>query len=75
MCEALGVTNMTSCNRSMFFNRTAGQSAIVLGYVILGFYPVVNLVYVINIKDIKRKMLRWLGRANEGYVTEPASQN
>ena len=68
ICEAFGVSNTSSCDRSMFFDRTAGQSAIVLGYVILGFYPVVNLMYVVDVKEIKRKVLRWLGRADEASI-------
>ena len=66
MCEAFGVTRM--CNRSTYFDRTAGQAAVTIGYVILGFYPVVNLMFFVDIKEIKRKVRKWLKMPVEDSV-------
>lgn len=57
-CEALGVTMM--CDPRKYFDRTAGQAAVVVGYVILGFYPAMNLMFFVDVKEIKRKVRMWL---------------
>ena len=45
------------CERD--FNRMGAEYALIVVYFLLGFFPVVSLVYVINFKEVKQKCLKW----------------
>ena len=47
----MGVVFGNNCERS--FERVNGEVFIVISYVFLGLYPVVNLVYVVNVMELK----------------------
>ena len=49
-CEAAGISGRT-CERS--FERVAGDIPVAIGFVLYGLYPVVTLIYVVNIKELK----------------------
>lgn len=54
-CEATGIPGHT-CDRS--FERVSGEIPIVLGFILLGLYPVVTLIYVVNVKELKEACCR-----------------
>ena len=49
-CEAAGIPGRT-CERS--FERIAGDIPVAIGFVLYGLYPVVTLIYVVNVKELK----------------------
>ena len=51
-CESQGVQPGRTCERN--FNRISSDIALMFLYILLGFYPVVNLIYVINIQEVKK---------------------
>ena len=56
-CESQGVQPGRTCERN--FNRMRYDSVLMVVNVLLGFYPVVSLIYVINIRDVKKFYKRW----------------
>ena len=50
-CESAGMNPGPSCERS--FERLSDSASIVISYVMLGLYPIANLVFVVNIKELK----------------------
>ena len=50
LCERNGIG--TECDRSGFESFT-NPALVTVGYVLVGIYPAVNLVYVIHLRDIK----------------------
>ena len=57
VCEILGTQPGRTCERG--FNRMESGVALTLVYVILGFFPVVSLVYVVNYQETKEKLSKW----------------
>ena len=55
-CESVG-TNGSTCDRSGFERLTDPELA-TMGYFLVGVYPVVNLVYVIHIGDLRKWVLK-----------------
>ena len=55
-CEQLGQDpeNPMLCDRQRF-RRLAYPEVTAVGFVLLGLFPVVNLVYVLNVKELKEK--------------------
>ena len=49
-CEAAGIPGRT-CERS--FERIAGDIPVAIGFVLYGLYPVVALIYVVNVEGLK----------------------
>ena len=49
-CEAAGISGLT-CERS--FERIAGDIPVAIGFVLYGLYPVVTLIYVVNVEELK----------------------
>ena len=57
ICESQGVQPGSMCERG--FNRMGNEVALIFVYILLGFFPVVSLVYVINYQEMKEKCLKW----------------
>ena len=53
VCESVGTTSSSMCDRSGF-ERLNNPELATIGYFLFGVYPVVNLVYVIHISALKR---------------------
>ena len=66
-CEAVGVMPGKVCERS--FERLGSEIMSVISYSLIGFYPIVNLIYVVNVQDLKQKVLRLLGRGGHMQAT------
>ena len=49
-CEAAGIQG-NICERS--FERLASDVPVTIGYALLGLYPIVSLIYVVNVEEIK----------------------
>ena len=49
-CEAAGIQG-NICERS--FERLASDVPVAIGYALLGLYPIVSLIYVVNVEEIK----------------------
>ena len=60
-CESQGVQPDRICEKE--FGRLSGDILVAMIYVFFGFYSVVNLVYVVNIREIKRKILNFLSHS------------
>ena len=56
-CESQGIQPGRTCERG--FNRMGDEVALILVYILLGFIPVVSLVYVINYQEIKKTFSKW----------------
>lgn len=57
-CEALGVRpGQEPCERS--FERLGLEIPLDISLALVGLYPVVSLVYVVNIEDLKQMCIRW----------------
>jgi len=54
-CEQTGHDPENICSRSDI-NRLGFPSATLLSYIILGFFPVVILVYAVNVKELKKAL-------------------
>ena len=54
LCEALGVDPENPCDKSVFEDRVAGPVVISLISALLGLLPAVNLIFTVNITDLKK---------------------
>ena len=64
-CESQGVQPGRTCERN--FNRMGTEFGLIVVYILLGFYPVVNLVYVVNFQEIKT-FVKCLGQISSHYI-------
>ena len=60
-CEQSGYDPNEPCDRKSF-SEISHPDLTVTALVLLGFFPVVNLVYAINIKELKEKFSSCLGK-------------
>ena len=51
ICAATGISGRT-CERS--YERLASDIPIAIGYALLGLYPIVALIYVVNVEELKQ---------------------
>lgn len=66
-CEARGnVPGQEACDRS--FERLGSEILSVFSYLLIGFYPIVSLIYVVNVQELKQKVLILLGRGGRTRV-------
>ena len=64
-CESQGIQPGRTCERG--FNRISGSEvALIFLYILLGFFPAVSLVYVINYQEMKEKCLKWFADGSGG---------
>ena len=61
-CEATGVDPENPCNRASFEEQTH-PALTTLAYVLLWIFPAVNLIFAINISELKEKFKTWRGQA------------
>ena len=56
-CEAIGIDPDRPCiNLRASFEELTYPGLYVLGYLIFGLFPAVNLIFVVNIKELKKKL-------------------
>ena len=55
-CESAGV-EAEECSRS--FERVESEVSTIITYALIGFFPIVNLIYVINFQELKQRF-SWL---------------
>ena len=63
-CESQGIQPGRTCERG--FNRMGNEVALIFVYILLGFFPVVSLIYVFNYQEIKKKCSKWFVRNGDG---------
>ena len=68
-CELTGMVPGKTCERS--FERLTDSAAIAISFLILGLYPMVNLVFVVNVKELKM----CCGKQRERFSNSTTSQN
>ena len=61
-CEATGVDPENPCNRASFEEQTY-PGLTTLAYVLLWIFPAVNLIFAVNISELKEKFKTWRGQA------------
>ena len=61
-CESQGVQSGRTCERG--FNRMGDVAVQICTFVLLGFFPVVSLIYVFNYQEIKKKCSKWFGNGD-----------
>ena len=63
-CESQGYNPASPCDRSQLEGlRNPGISLI--GYILLELFPLVNFIYVINVKETKKWICRWICRRKD----------
>ena len=56
VCEATGIMPGKVCDRS--FERLETEVISIITFTLIGFYPIVSLIYVVNIQELKKKVSR-----------------
>ena len=54
LCESTGLSDGEVCDRTTF-EQFSNPIPAALSFIILGLYPVINLIYVVNIQELKQK--------------------
>jgi len=54
LCESTGTNDGKVCDRTAF-EQFSNPIPAALSFILLGLYPVVNLIYVVNIQELKQK--------------------
>ena len=61
-CEATGVDPENSCNRlKASIGQLANPGLTTFSFVLLGIFPAVNLIFAVNISELKQKLKTWCG--------------
>lgn len=78
-CEARGLppnTNVSECEKQLkTIQSTNNPIPISLAIVILGFLPVVNLVYIVKFRELKRKIKTYSQVRYVHHIQEEASKS
>ena len=61
-CEAAGIVPENPCNRAPLEQQT-NPELITISYVLLWIFPTVNLIFAVNISELKQKFKTWHGQA------------
>ena len=61
-CESFGIQE--DCIRS--FERVESEASAIITYALIGFYPLVSLIYVVNIQELRQKY-SWLFNTAAGH--------
>ena len=65
-CESRGVDPDNHCDKYINSYLKHRQVALIsMSHILLGLYPVVNLVYVVNIRELKKLIKKWLLRVKK----------
>ncbi len=60
ICESTGVSPGKACSRSGFENADYTPFLVAINEITLTIYPFVTLIYVVNITEIKKALLKWI---------------
>ena len=72
LCESTGTNpNKTVCERN--FERLDSRMVFITALLIVGMFPIVNLVYVLNVQEIKKILSRRLKRRHAQICLTPIS--
>ena len=70
-CEIAGVDPENSCDRLRdSFEELTYPGLTSISYILLGIFPAVNLIFAVNIKELKQKFNTWCGRSAIFYPSE-----
>ena len=73
-CEIAGVDPENPCDRLRdSFEALTYPRLTSISYFLLGIFPAVNLIFVVNIAEIKQKFRTWFGRAAKFHPIEERS--
>ncbi len=75
-CEATGISPGKDCDKS--FGRLGPDILGIVNYILLGLYPFVYLIYVVNLQELKTKLMgfhRIWGRIVTGNATNIVSRS
>ena len=73
VCESQGVQPGKTCERRFVHDRLGVDISLMFVYMLIGFYPVVNLVYIINFQELKEKFkFKLPSRSSRCHNPEPA---
>jgi len=62
LCESTGVNPENTCDRLReSFQQLSYPGLSAVSYVLLGIFPAVNLIFAVNVKEIKQKFRTWCG--------------
>ena len=71
-CETAGVDPF--CNRlRASFEKQTNPRIITLAYVLLWIFPAVNLIFAVNIGELKQKFKTWRGQATPSHKANAVS--
>ena len=73
-CEITGLDPENSCDRLRdSFEALTYPGLTSVSYILLGIFPAVNLIFAVNVKEIKQKFNAWFGRAAKFHPIEERS--
>jgi len=73
-CESAGLNSENSCDGLRDLLRQLGNPGLTsASYILLGIFPAVNLIFAVNVKEIKQKFRTWCGRAATFHPSEERS--
>ena len=73
-CEIAGVDPENSCDGlRTSFQQLSYPGLTSASYILLGIFPAINLIFAVNVTEIKQKFKTWCGRAAPLYSSEERS--
>jgi len=73
-CEITGVEPENSCDRLRdLLEALTYPGLTAVSYILLGIFPAVNLIFAVNIEEIKQKFMTWCCRATKFHSIEEQS--
>lgn len=72
ICESVRTNLTATCPEDFHSFRTA-ESLSIITYCLLGLFPIVNLLFAVNVQEVKNKLNRWCSRVNSRSRTASTS--
>ena len=69
-CESKGVDPDNPCDISSYMNRISLTTR-TISYILLGLFPLVNFLFVVNVRLLKQHMKKWLPHAHACQLKGP----
>jgi len=70
-CESAGLNSENSCDGLRDSLRPLANPGLTsASYILLGIFPAVNLIFAVNVKEIKKKVKTWCGQAATLYPSK-----
>ena len=70
-CESAGLNSENSCDGLRDSLRQLTNPGLAsASYILLGIFPAVNLIFAVNVKEIKQKFKTWCGQAATFYPSK-----